>query len=391
VEAAQLLALIGRGEDSRLQFKENLTNADSLAGDLVAFSNGDGGRLLVGVSDRGTVVGLDDADVRRLNQLISNTSTDSIRPSIAVTTENVPIDGRIVMVVTVKEGVSKPYCDNKGVFWIKSGADKRKVASREEVQRMFQASHLVYADETPVDGTVASTDIDIRHFSEFFELRYGEPLDVVLEREGTTQAQLLENLRLAQGNALTLAGLLLFARHPQRHRPILLVKAVSFLGVDPAGTHYRDSEDIKGTLRDLFRGTMSFLTRNLHHVQRDRNFNSEGELELPVLALEELVANMLLHRDFFISAPWRVLLFDDRLEIISPGALPNNLTVENVRRGVSVARNPLLVSFATQRGELPYRGIGTGILRAYSEVPNLELTSDRERNLFIARIPRTTS
>jgi ATP-dependent DNA helicase RecG len=120
--------------------------------------------------------------------------------------------------------------------------------------------------------------------------------------------------------------------------------------------------------------------------QGDKGFNSEGDLEVPVSALEEIVVNMLLHRDYFISAPWRVMLFDDRIELISPGALPNNLTIENIRNGVSVIRNPLIASFATK--ELPYRGLGTGIRRAVAAVPDLKLESDHDRNLFTVTIPR---
>jgi ATP-dependent DNA helicase RecG len=111
-----------------------------------------------------------------------------------------------------------------------------------------------------------------------------------------------------------------------------------------------------------------------------------GDLEVPLAALEELVVNMLLHRDYFVSAPWRMMMFDNRIELISPGALPNNLTVENIRNGVSNIRNPLIASYATK--ELPYRGIGTGILRALAAVPDLGLESDHDRNLFIVRIPR---
>ncbi len=149
---------------------------------------------------------------------------------------------------------------------------------------------------------------------------------------------------------------------------------------------YRDSEDIGGCLRDMYTHTMSFITRNLRRLQGDKDFNTEGDLELPVVAIEELVVNMLLHRDYFISAPWRIMIFDNRIELISPGALPNNLTIENISNGVSVIRNPLIASFATK--ELPYRGIGTGILRAMAAAPDLMLESDHERNLFIARVPR---
>ncbi|MDQ7784164.1 MAG: ATP-binding protein, partial [Desulfomonilaceae bacterium] len=211
-------------------------------------------------------------------------------------------------------------------------------------------------------------------------------IDEALEKAGISVFRLLNNLGLARESTLNLAGLLLFGKNPQRHRPAFVVKAVSFVGNDPAGVKYRDSEDIGGCLRDMHARTMSFLTRNLHRVQGDKDFNTEGDLEVPAIALEELVVNMLLHRDYFISAPWRVFIFDNRIELISPGSLPNNITIENIRNGVSVIRNPLIASFATK--ELPYRGIGTGIRRALAAVPDLILESNYERNLFTALIPR---
>ena len=389
MEAIELIELISRGEDSRTQFKQSqdVANAKSLAGEMVAFANRKGGRILIGVDDTGSVIGLSPNDIRRINQLISNTATDCVRPSINPETENISYGGLLVMVVTVPEGISKPYADNDGVFWVKSGADKRRVTSREEVQRMLQSADLVHADEVPVEGTT-SGDIDLEHFGAFFEKQYGEPLDNMLDKAGISLGQLLNNLGLAREATLNLAGVMLFGRNPQRHRPAFVIKAVSFVGNDPAGNKYRDSQDIEGCLRDLYKGTSSFLTRNLQRLQDEKGFNTEGDLEVPPAALEELIVNMLLHRDYFISAPWRVMLFDDRIELISPGALPNNITVENIRNGVSVIRNPLIASFATKGNELPYRGIGTGIRRALAAVPDLELESDYERNLFTARIPR---
>lgn len=386
MEAIELIELISRGEDSRTQFKRTITNAESLAGDIVAFSNSKGGRILIGVSNQGDIVGLSPEDIRRINQLVSNATTNLVRPSVNTYNENVATaGGQVVMVVSIPEGISKPYADNNGVFWVKSGSDKRRVTSREEVQRMLQGADLVHADEVPVEGTTTG-DVDMDHLDEFFRKQYGEALDAALERDGISVVQLLHNLGLARDANLNLAGLLLFGRNPQRHRPAFVMKAVSFVGDDAAGDKYRDSEDIVGCLRDLHKKTMSFLTRNLRRLQGEKGFNTEGDLEVPFAALEELVVNMLLHRDYFISAPWRVMIFDNRVELISPGMLPNNLTVENIRNGVSVIRNPLIASFATK--ELPYRGIGTGIRRAMAAVPELELESSQENNLFTARIPR---
>ena len=386
MEAIELIELVGRGEDSRTQFKRTVTNPESFAGDVVAFSNSKGGRILIGVNDHGEIVGLSSEDIRRINQLVSNVTTNLVRPSVNTYNENVAIaSGQVVMVVTVPEGISKPYADNCGVFWVKSGSDKRRVTSREEVQRMLQGADLVHADEVPVDG-VTAVDVDMDHFGEFFVKQFGEPLQVALDRDGISLGQLLTNLGLVSDSNLNLAGLLLFVRNPQRYRPAIVVKAVSFVGNDPAGNKYRDSEDIGGCLREMHKGIMSFLTRNLRRLQGEKGFNTEGDIEIPLPALEELVVNMLLHRDYFISAPWRVMIFDNRVELISPGTLPNNLTVENIRNGVSIIRNPLITSFATK--ELPYRGIGTGIRRALAAVPALELESDDDRNIFTARIPR---
>ncbi len=248
---------------------------------------------------------------------------------------------------------------------------------------MSESDNLLPSDMVPVAGATTA-DIDSDHFCAFYEKQYAEPYDP----SSAPLGRLLNNLGLAREETLNLAGLMIFGKHPQRRRPAFVVKAVSFVGDDPAGDKYRDSEDIEGCLRDLHKGAMSFLIRNLKHLQGDKGFNSLGDLEVSQAALEELVVNMLLHRDYFISAPWRVMIFDNRIELISPGALANNLTIENIRNGVSIIRNPLIASFATKGNELPYRGIGTGIRRALASVPNLELESDRERNLFTARIPR---
>jgi len=104
MEAIEIIELISRGEDSRTQFKRDVTNPESLAGDLVAFSNSKGGRIVVGVDDQGNVVGLSPADIRRINQLLANVSTNSVRPSINAITENCSIADKVVMIINVFEG-----------------------------------------------------------------------------------------------------------------------------------------------------------------------------------------------------------------------------------------------------------------------------------------------
>ena len=149
---------------------------------------------------------------------------------------------------------------------------------------------------------------------------------------------------------------------------------------------YLDSRDIGGKMETIFRETISFIGANIRHVQGDQGINSLGIWEIPRIVFEELAANALIHRDYFVPAPIRVLVFRNRIEIISPGHLPNNLTIEIIKRGNSNIRNPVLASYATRI--IPYRGLGSGITRALKEYPHIEFEDDREGNTFKAVLKR---
>lgn len=381
METTELLEAVARGEDSRHQFKEDVTNATSLAAEIAAFANSGGGQIFIGVADDGSIRELDVTTVGRLNQLISNTASTNVRPAINPRTENVSVGNGIVLVVTIPDGLSKPYVDNSGVIWVKSGSDKRRVTAREELQRMFQTAQLVHGDDIPVPGTSAS-DIDVEYFRQFFTKRFG----MDLEEQGLSLAQVLTNMRLLSTGLLTVSGALLFATDPTPLVPAFHIKAVCYPGTDIHASQYADSADIYGRIDSQFEQAMSFVLRNLRREQRDQGVNSEGILEVPRIVFEELLANAIIHRDFFVSAPIRIFMFDDRIEIISPGHLPNNLTVANIRSGNSNMRNPILASYATK--VLPYRGLGNGIVRAIKEYPKIDLIDDRDGNRFVVIVRR---
>lgn len=381
METTELIDLLSRGEDSRQQFKADMTNTDALAAEIVAFCNTAGGRIFIGVNDDSSVRGLSGADVARLNQLIANAASQAVRPAVNPLTENVPHPNGTVMVVSIPEGVNKPYMDKNGTIWVKSGSDKRRATSREELQRLFQQAGLVHADETPVAGLSAG-NVDMPYFEGFFEQQFGEPL----AQHNLPLPQLLSNMNLMNQGQLNVAGSLLFARAPQYALPAFIVKAVAFVGTQIEDERYIDSRDITGKLADVFQQTLGFIIANTHAAQGGQGFNSSGLPEIPRIVWEELVANALIHRDYFVSAPVRVLVFADRIEIISPGHLPNNLTIENIKAGNSNMRNPILASFAAKL--LPYRGLGSGLLRALRSWPQIELIDDRAGNLFKAIVAR---
>lgn len=376
MEPEELIEIISRGEDSRHQFKSNVHNQDSLAEEIVAMANSGGGVILIGVADKtGQVTPLSQADITRLNNLISNAAAESVTPPLSVRTENVKHHDGLILVVEIPNGLNKPYMDKKGVISIKVGADKRRAASREEIQRLFQQANLAHGDATPVSGLGVS-DVDLPYFEAFFKEQRGESL----EAYGVPFPKLLTNMNLMKEGSLNVAGALLFAKTPQFQLPAFIVKAIAFPGTAIEDEGYADSRDISGKIADVFQQTLGFIVSNNRSVQGNRSFNSIGSAEIPRIVWEELLANALIHRDYYISAPVRVFVFADRVEIISPGHLPNNLTIENVKEGNSNIRNPILASFATKL--LPYRGIGSGLLRALRAYPDIELIDDRKGSLF---------
>ena len=285
------------------------------------------------------------------------------------------------MVVRVSFGVNKPYQDKNGVFWVKSGADKRKATSREEVQRMFQSANLLHADEMPVHG-MSIEDFDMRYFNYYFQKRYGS----LPEDEKQPLERVLENMGLMQDDKLTLCGALLFTKEEFHKLPVFIVKAGAFDANDLITRNYHDSRNIEGKLESIYSQTVGFIVSNLRHLQSEQDFNSIGIPEIPHEAIRELVANALIHRDYFVSAPIRVFVFRNRVEIISPGHLPNNLTIENILLGVSNTRNQLLASHANHL--IQYRGYGSGIINALEAYPDIEFIDDRDRNQFIAVLKR---
>lgn len=365
-----MLERIGLGEHTRQQFKRTFNSPDALAAELAAFANSGGGILLIGVSDDGSIAGLDAAELRRLNQMLSNASSQHVRPPIHPITENVKTHAGLVMVVTVPNGLAKPYLDHQGCIWVKQGADKRHVTAREELQRMFQRGGLVHADVVPVAGTT-SADLDEPAFRRYMEKHYGAdtaqaglPPDAVLQKPGAGR---WSGVELGRPDAVW----------PQRWRPA---------GPRITDTRYLDSQDISGTLPQQYTEALAFIKRNLHRVQGNQGFNSPGLLEVPEIALQELLVNALVHRDYFTSASIRILVFTDRIDIISPGHLPDSLSIDDIRHGKTNRRNPTLSEHAFRL--LPYRGLGSGIPRALDEWPQIELIDEVSGNQFTARVLR---
>jgi len=383
MEPLELLELIQKGESSTVQFKERLPHTDSIAQEMVAFSNSSGGLIIIGVNDKtGAINGLNFEEIQTTNNLLVNVASQNVFPPIVISTETVNMSGSSLIIVKIREGISKPYKDRLGTIYIKNGSDKRRVTSNDEISRLLQSSKLMIADEMIVSET-SILDIDVEFFKKFIQKKYNKEFEDL----GIELKQSLQNLNLLKQNNLTLAGLLCFSSNRHKFKPLFTIQCVAVNSTTITGDKFDDYEQpFEGNLKEVFDQTISFINRNLKKIQIGSSFNSAPVWEIPYEVFEELIVNSLIHRDYFINSTVKVFIFSDRVEIISPGKLPNSLTIENILSGISVPRNPILQSVA--QTILPYRGLGTGIMRATSIYSEIEFINDQEGERLVVTIKR---
>ena len=373
------------GETTKVQFKESFTSQKEIAKEMIAFANTKGGVILFGVEDKcGKLVGLSYDEIQVISRELGNAANEQVRPTIYIETEVVRVEEKHFLICSVAEGKNKPYKNLNGEIWVKQGADKRRITENSEILALFQDSGSYQPDAVGVNGTTFD-DLDRYAIDDYLQKVYATTLDGF----GGKAEQVLKNIHILNHHGVpTLAGYLFFGKHPEYNCPTCMVKAVSFFGNDLAGTQYRDSKEIFGNMPQLYDKTMAFLKANLHNVQEEgASFNTLGKLEIAEEVLEEVVQNALVHRDLLRPAPIRLFVFDNRVEVISPGALAGGLTEEDIRNGKTYQRNPYMATFATNA--LYYKGIGSGIVRILVEYPEIRLENDVNGKEFKVAIPRT--
>lgn len=413
----ELLQMRDLAEAGQVQFKERANDRYDIGSEMVAFSNSRGGRLVIGINDKsGAINALSYRELQETTNLLTSIASENVIPNVLIDVDNVPTSGGAVVVVTIPEGKNKPYHDNKGIIWVKNGADKRKVFDNSELAEMMSECGSFVPDEAAVpDATTDDLDADtikLYLMSRFAPVFKGKNIDELNMKDysldamaesvikGTGIEKLLRNLRFIRPDGkMTVAAMLLFGKYTQRWLPVMTAKCISYIGNSIGGTGFRDKMhdmEIEGNLLHQFRTIMNFFTRNLRKVQVKKEFNSIGELEIPYESLTEYVVNALVHRSLNIKSPIRIFIFDNRVEIHSPGTLPNGLTIEDIKNGTSMPRNMFL--FTNANYLLPYTGAGSGVRRALEYDPNAVFfngVEDKEithaANEFVITIPRNSN
>ena len=354
MDRSELDARIARGEDLHTEFKAWPVHRDKLAATLVAFANAEGGLILLGVDDTGLSVGVEDSD--QVMRFVDTVAFNNCVPPISIEQEIVDprsASGQRVIVVSVPRGDMRPYCTQKGnTIYVRTGSGRRP-ASREEILRLFQASGSIFYDEKPLPSLDIG-DLDLYAFESYLA-------DTGLEGVHPSMEQLLINWRLLSVDGHpTLAGVLLFGRHPQRHLPFAQINAARIPGTTLANDP-SDRKDLTGRLFDVIDQAERFMSLHLPVAHRIRGFEPERYPELPEAALREAVVNAVAHRDYTIPGPIRLFVFDDRVEIHTPGKPPNTIDEGAMRVGVHVPRNPVIYKRLADLGLVT--SVGSGVPR----------------------------
>ena len=248
------------------------------------------------------------------------------------------VDGRAVVVLEVR-GPHKPYRTKGGRYYVRAGPTKQD-ASQGELLRLMQRVGLFRFDETPVAGTSVA-DLDWPVFERYYRALSGEP---VSQADLGSEELLRGAFVLAECDralCLTVAGPPVFRQNPQRYLYQSRLSALRFVGDDVSET-MADTQEITGTLPQIIDGAVSFAIRNTPTRAQIRGLREEEFPQYPKAALRELVVNAVAHRDYSIEgAQIRLIIFDHRLELYSPGRLPNAMTLANLRHYNHIAAQSL--------------------------------------------------
>ncbi|MHA1267976.1 MAG: RNA-binding domain-containing protein, partial [Candidatus Helarchaeota archaeon] len=329
----ELLERIAKGEDYHTEFKEQLPDRNELAKQIVCFANTDGGQLIIGVNDSGEIIGIEDLDEKMC--IVDDVAFNRCQPPISVLQESVVSDNKTVLVINIPKGDQRPYRTKSGQYYIRS-TNRCRQATREELLRLFQAGESLYFDETPVSQAIYS-DLDLPFFQEFLATY----LDIKTQEDELENY--LHNLHCIHSQKQpTLAGLLFFGKNPQKRLPNYKIIGAFIQGEDMS-IPPSDRKDIGGKIPEMIESTKSFLYLHLTERHTIEGFEPERQPEIPEVALREAIVNAIAHRDYTIDAPIRIIIYNNRVEVRTPGRLPNTVTIESMKIGGShVLRNPTI-------------------------------------------------
>lgn len=339
-------------ESSILEFKEIIPKHNQLMKTLVGFCNRKGGKVVIGVKDDRTILGLPDSVLQQaletLDEVIYSASLPHIVPHVYVQR----IGDVNVLIVEVSAGMNKPYRikseDSERSVYIRLGRSTL-LASPEMIQELQWESRGRPLDSLPVYHA-KEEDLDWAEIRRFFQL----------PKEATLDSHFLLGHRLLiQEHGITYpttAAILMFGKKPQEYFSESMIVSCHFMGT--SGREALATLDCLGTLLQQFRQAFHFVVSRIPRSFTIKEVVRQEIPEVPHAAIREAILNMIAHRNYHVAAPSKIFIYDDRIEFFSPGDIPGPFDVRNLRSGLTYVRNPIICNFLRRAGLIEKLGTG---------------------------------
>jgi len=368
-----ILDLISLPESKTLEFKEKMPEHLAIAKTACAFANGGGGTILIGVADKEkTITGIKEQEIHNLEEKIANIVYTMVEPTVAFHISTHNIEGKLILKIDVFPGSLKPYhLKNKGEIegtYIRVGSTNR-MADLETIEELGRQRMNISFDETSIiDATIE--DIDLKNIGIYLKKRK-EVRDIPIVEPDAEFLKKIKALRGQNGSIHpTVAGILLFSSEPEKYIQGAVIKCARFKGTEM--DEFIDQRIITGSLFSQIEETIAFFKKNVKRSAKIEGVYRKEEYEYPEKAIREAVVNAVCHRDYSRKgADIKFAIFDDRIEITSPGGLLPQISLSDLGTGVSELRNKIIGRIFNEAGLI--EGWGTGIRRIKNEIKEMGL------------------
>lgn len=353
-------------ESCKLEFKREVPQNEQIIKTAIAFCNSYGGTLIIGVADDGDIIGVPEQEVDYLLEYVEKAILEATLPPIVAHVYTQRIMDKVLLFIEVAQGMNKPYFlkkegKDRGVF-VRLGRNTLR-ACENVIEELKLSVRGISFDIQPV-YQACKDDLDNAKVDEFLLLRKSSLMGGELTQATRDQALHAYHLTTKDVHATypTVSGIVLFGKNPQFYFPEARIICKHFHGVT-MGQEVIASKECLGTLDEQVKAAYNFITTSLNRSWKIVGLQREETLEIPEQAIRELLINAVIHRNYHAQSPIKVAIFDDRVEIFSPGVFPGPIAL-NLQAGFTYLRNPAICKIFREVGLI--ENFGLGFITAFS-------------------------
>jgi len=348
-------------ESNTLEFKRELPRNNQVVKTIIGFCNSFGGRLIIGISDNGEIVGIPEDEIEAMTVSLEQSIFDACNPTIIPRIYTQRFNDQIVMVIEVAEGMNKPYylrsegTDNGTYIRL----DRHTMQAREDIiKELSWKTHGIDYERLPIYRATIE-DLDNKLINKFLSERKNRGIAQLDEQ--TLRAYDIITYDQARKYPSVL-GVLLFGHNPQQYVSEAMIICSHFKGVE--GREAVATVDCEGTLFNQFNQAYSFIVSRIYRSFTIQGLKRQEELEIPEEAIREALLNLIVHRNYHMKAPSKIAIYDDRIEFYSPGQFPGQFNPTYLLSGVSSLRNPGICKILREADYI--EKLGSGFITIFS-------------------------